>query len=79
MVVDSAGSIVMGGGPLLARPLPIPGQELVDPLGRMILQSCEDIGEPSLRIDVVELGDLDHPRTRTVSGVQEGRASFDAW
>jgi hypothetical protein len=78
MVVDSAGSIVMGGGPLLARPLPIPGQEIRDPPGRMILQS-QDIGEPSLRIDVVELGDLDHPRTRTVSGVQEGRASFDAW
>src|SRR6266853_490363 len=39
--------------------LPIPGQELVNPLGRMILQSRQDVGEPSLWIDVVELGGLD--------------------
>ena len=25
----------------------------------MILQPCEDIGEPGLRIDIVELGSLD--------------------
>src|SRR5229473_1322973 len=35
------------------------GQELVDPFDRMILQSCEDIGEPGLRVDVVELCGLD--------------------
>jgi hypothetical protein len=44
---------------LRARSLPIPGQELVDALGRMILQSHQDIGEPRLRVDVVELGGLD--------------------
>ena len=38
---------------------PIPGQEFVDPPGGMILQSRQDIGEPSLRVDVVELGGFD--------------------
>jgi hypothetical protein len=38
---------------------PSPGQELVDPFGRMVRQAREDIREPSLRIDVVELGGLD--------------------
>jgi hypothetical protein len=41
-------------GFLLAFGLQVPGQELVDPLGRMILQTREDVGEPSLRIDIVE-------------------------
>jgi hypothetical protein len=44
---------------LLSCAFPIPGQQLVDLLGRMILQSCEDIGEPGLRVDVVELCGLD--------------------
>jgi len=47
------------GGFLLACALPVPGWQLVDPLGGMILQVREDIDEPSLRIDVVELGGLD--------------------
>ena len=38
---------------------PIPWQELVDPLCGVIMQPCEHIGEPSLRIDVIELGALD--------------------
>jgi len=38
---------------------PIPWQELVDPLCGVIMQPCEHIGEPSLRIDVVELCGLD--------------------
>lgn len=29
---------------------PIPGQQVGDPLGRMVGQSCEDIGEPGLRV-----------------------------
>jgi hypothetical protein len=45
--------------PLPVRTSPIPRQELSDPLGRMILHSREDIGEPSLWINVVELGGLD--------------------
>jgi len=36
-------------GLLLARPFPIPGQELIDPLRRMILQARQDVGEPGLR------------------------------
>ena len=39
--------------------MPVPGQEVGDPLGRMIRQPGEDIGEPSLRVDVVELGGFD--------------------
>src|SRR5450631_4054431 len=38
---------------------PIPGQEFGDPLGRMVRQAREHVGEPSLWIDVVELGSLD--------------------
>jgi hypothetical protein len=41
------------------RGVPIPSwQELVDPFGWMVRQAREDI-EPSLRIDVVEIGGLD--------------------
>jgi len=43
---------------LLVVAFPIPGQKLVDPLGGMILQSCQDVGEPGLRVEVVELGGL---------------------
>jgi hypothetical protein len=43
---------------LLALTLPIPRQELVDALGRMIVEAGQDVGEPGLRIDVVELGGL---------------------
>ena len=35
---------------------PIPGQQFVDALGRMIRQAGQHVGEPSLWIDVVELG-----------------------
>src|SRR5260370_16171520 len=34
---------------------PIPGQKLVDALGRMIWQPGEDVGEAGLPIDIVEL------------------------
>ena len=46
-----------GGG--TAFHLPVPGQQVVDPLCGIIEHSSEDIGEPGLRIDVVELGGLD--------------------
>jgi hypothetical protein len=42
-----------------AGALPIPGQQLVNPFGRMILQAREDVGEPGLRVDVVEFDGLD--------------------
>jgi hypothetical protein len=35
---------------------PVPRQQLVDALCRMIWQASEHVGEPSLWIDVVELG-----------------------
>ena len=43
---------------LRAMPLPVPGQEVVDPLGGMILQAPEHVGEPSVWVDMVELGAL---------------------
>jgi hypothetical protein len=38
---------------------PLPWQELVDPLGGMIGQVGEHVGEPGLRVDIVELGGRD--------------------
>jgi hypothetical protein len=40
---------------------PVPGQELADPLGGMIRQSRQHVGEPGLRIDLIELGSLCRP------------------
>ena len=40
-------------------PSPIPRQEFGDPLGWMVRQAREHVGEPSPWIDVVELGGLD--------------------
>jgi len=36
-----------------------PGEQLIDSLGRMVLQSRQYIGEPRQGIGVVELGGLD--------------------
>ena len=36
--------------------LPVPGQQLVDSAGRMLGDAGEHVGEPGLRIDVVQLG-----------------------
>jgi hypothetical protein len=38
--------------------LPIPGQQFVDLLGWMIRKARQDIGEPRLRVDIVELAGL---------------------
>jgi hypothetical protein len=35
---------------------PIPGQEFVDPFGGIIGKPGEDVGESSLRINIVERG-----------------------
>ena len=48
-------------------PLSNMGQQLFEPGCRMIGDASEDIGEPSLRIDIVELGGLDQ-------GVDDGGA-----
>ena len=44
---------------MLTMQLPVPGQELIEALGRMVLQAGEYVGQPAERIDVVELGGLD--------------------
>jgi hypothetical protein len=36
--------------------VPVPRQQVADPFRRVIQHPCQDIGEPGLRIDVVELG-----------------------
>src|SRR5260370_13880244 len=46
------------GGLLRVPGLPIPRQEFIDAPGGMILQAREDVGEPGVRVDVVELGGL---------------------
>lgn len=51
-----ADSRLRSGGVSDALRAPIPRQEFVNALGGMIRQAAEYIGEPSLRIDVVELG-----------------------
>jgi hypothetical protein len=43
---------------LEAFALPVPGQKFIDALGGMVLQAGEDIGEPGVRIDVVDPGGL---------------------
>ena len=43
----------------------MPGQELLQPGSRVIIDPAEDIGEPGLRVDVVELGGLDQGEHRS--------------
>ena len=43
----------------------MPGQELMQPGSRVIIDPAEYIGEPSLGIDVVELGCLDQGKDRS--------------
>ena len=43
----------------------MPGQELVQLGSRVIIDPAEHIGEPGLRIDVVELGGLDQGEHRS--------------
>ena len=41
---------------VLGAPLPLPGQEFVQAVLRVSGHAGEDIGQPSLGVDVVELG-----------------------
>ena len=50
------GSSSFGGDVL---PVPVPGQEFVNALGGVIRQAGQHVGEPSLRVDIVELGGCD--------------------
>ena len=43
---------------------PIPGQQFVEFRGWMIGDAAEHVGEPSLRIDVIQLGGLDQREHR---------------
>ena len=68
------------GGVSGALRAPVPRQELVDALGGMIRQAGQHVGEPSLWIDVVELGGgdegVDHRRTSAaLIGASEGPIS----
>ena len=47
------------GGDVLA--VPVPGQEFVNTLDGVIRQAGQHVGEPSLRVDTVELGGLCRP------------------
>ena len=39
--------------------LPVPGQEFVEPGGRVIGDALQHVGEPGLQVDFVELGGAD--------------------
>ncbi len=59
VAADSAAGDVMGrlrSGLLPTGGLPVPAQELIDAPGRMILQIRQNVGEPGLWVDVIELG-----------------------
>ncbi len=45
--------------PSLTGKPPVPGQEIIELGGWVIVDAGEDIGEPSLRVDIVELRGLD--------------------
>ena len=36
--------------------MPIPRQQLIDPVGRMPGDAGQDVGQPGLRIDIVQFG-----------------------
>src|SRR6266545_499300 len=58
--------------------LPIPGQELIEILNVVIVDAGQDVGEPSLGIDAVQLGGLNYrgPLTAAVgAGEQPGLAA----
>ena len=55
--------------------LPVPGEEFVEPVLRRVGDPAEDIGEPSLGIDVVEPGGTDqriHRRRAHAAAVRAG-------
>src|ERR1700734_1775403 len=53
------GAMAVTQRPLGAFALPVPGQKFIDALGGMVLQAGEDIGEPGVRIDVIDPGGVD--------------------
>ena len=55
----SKGESQLRGEGLLAFGLPLPGEEFVQPGLRLLGDAGEDVGEPGLGIDAVELGGAD--------------------
>src|SRR5271156_4339949 len=56
--------------------LPVPGQKLVQPVDSVVVDTGEHVGEPGLRIDVVELGGHDqsgHHRGAFGSAIGTGK------
>ena len=56
MRVQSQGAILRGGGVLGRRRVPVPGEQLVEAAGGVVGNAPRHVGEPGLRIDIVELG-----------------------
>ena len=40
---------------------PVPRQQIIEPMNRMLGNASEDVGEPGLRINIVHLGRLCRP------------------
>ena len=59
--------------------LPVPREEFVQPELRLLGDAGEDVGEPGLRVDVVELGGADErvhhsgPRAATIGAGKQPR------
>jgi hypothetical protein len=47
--------ILRGDGVRDRRRVPVPGQQLVEPAGGVIGNAVQHVGEPGVRVDVVEL------------------------
>jgi hypothetical protein len=45
----------VGSGGKAVRSTPLAGQQFIDPFRRMIGQPRQHVGEPSLRVDIIEL------------------------
>ena len=54
----AAGATLCGGGVLGRRGVPVPGEQLVQAAGVVVGNAPQHVGEPGLRIEVVELGGL---------------------
>jgi len=60
---------------LLGAVFPVPGKELIEPGGRIIGDAAEDVGEPGLQADAVELGGGDegiHRRRALAAAIGTG-------
>src|SRR5271166_3715126 len=52
----NSGGFLRGEGVRDRRRVPVPGQQLVQPSSRVVGDPAQHVGEPGLRVDVVELG-----------------------